>query len=102
MIYGKSYPVEAHFVHYRRSLGSMERAKSSRIAEAVAIISIMYEVYVTECPKTILFEALNRLSLSCCNNIETQFRLRDILPSYLRSYYTYKTSQDSGKLLPRK
>ncbi|CAG9860496.1 unnamed protein product [Phyllotreta striolata] len=98
MIYGKSYPVEAHFVHYRRSLGSMRIAKSSKISDAIAVVSIMYEVYNTMSPKIALFEAIQKCHSNCCLPTEAQFRLRDILPSYLRSYYIYRNFDNMNKI----
>ncbi|XP_059163193.1 uncharacterized protein LOC131946442 [Physella acuta] len=87
----RSYPMELHIVHYRKSLGSLGAAVSK--PEGLAVLGFFFEITLEDNPalKDIIYNLPSVTEAGTTTTIPS-FSLNSILPSSRNTFYRYSGS----------
>lgn len=96
-INGRKFPLEGHFIHYRKDCSNFEEALE--IEQGLCIVGALYEVSKCENPN---FEVISEAVEQICDEVGTPLTCgnevccKDLLPKYTSSFYSYEGSLTTG------
>lgn len=96
-INGKRFPLEGHFVHYRKDATNYEEALNCD--RGICVLSALYEVSKCENSNfTVLTEAVEQICDEIGTPIICEYEIccKSLLPKYKTSFYSYEGSRTTG------